>query len=125
MRRMMFDIVPFRAQPVAGEQGGETIREPVASAPVPEALKHKTGVGTGGREIDELARQLRRAVLVDRDMVDIAGVQSGFTQAISDGMRRKSGPVLDSAEPLLLHRRDEFSIPYEAGGAVGVERIEP
>src|SRR3954469_17079340 len=98
MRRMMFYIVPFRAQPVAGEQGGETIGEPVAGAPVPEALKHKTGVGTGGRKIDELARQLRRAVLVDRDMIDIAEAQPGFTQTIRDRLRRKPGPVLDATK---------------------------
>src|SRR3954469_13201892 len=111
MRCVMLDIVPFRAQPVTGEQGGETMREPVTSAPVPEALKHKTGVGTGGREIGELARQLRRAVLVDCDMVEIAEVQPGFPQAICDRLRRKSGPVLDAAKSLFLHRRDEFSVP--------------
>src|SRR4051812_36973889 len=109
MRGMMLDVMQCGAQPVAREQGGETLREPLTGAPVPYALKHKANSGAGGQQISELARQLCRAVLVDREMVDIAKAQLAFTQAIRDRLRRKSGPMLDPAKPLLLRCGDQFS----------------
>src|SRR3954453_208193 len=122
---MMLDVMQCRAQSVAREQGSETVRERLAGTPVPYSLKYKARIGAGGHHIGELARQLCRAVLIDREMVDIAEAQLAFTQTIRDRLRRKPGPMLDSAKPLLLRRRDELAIAHNAGRAVGVESIDP
>ena len=75
---MMLDMVQYSSQFMAWEQGDEAFRKPFAGMPGSYSLKHKAKARAGRRQISELAYYLCRAVLVDRDMVNIAEAQVGF-----------------------------------------------
>src|SRR4051812_19726153 len=121
---MMLDMVQYCSQSVARERGGEVFRNLFASAPGPYSLKHQAKSGAGGREIGKLAHPLCRAVLVDRDVVDIAKAQVAFAQAICHRLRRKPGPMLHATKALFFRRRNKLAVLHNAGRTVRVERIE-
>ena len=47
-----------------------------------------------------------------------------FVEAVADGDRRKSRPVLDAPEALLLGRGDELAVDDDAGRGVGVMGVD-
>ncbi len=93
--------------------------------PVAQAVEHQRGIGDAAQQVADLAQQMRTAVLVDCDVVDVGEAHAGLAQAIGDGLGGKAGPVLDAAEALLLGGGDQHAVAQDRRGRVAVECVEP
>ena len=89
---MMLDVMQRARSLSPGNKAARRSGSLFAGAPVPYSLKYKPKVRTGGREIGKLARQLCRAVLVDRDMVDIAEAQACIHAGNTRSLARETRP---------------------------------
>ena len=77
-----------------------------------------------GEEVSELAQPVGAAVLIDGNVIDIGERELRLPQAISDGLRGKTRPMLDAAEALLLGGGEKHAVAHECGGGIAVERVE-
>ena len=78
-------------------------------------LSTKVDVGALGQEIADLAHEVGATVLIERDVLHIRKLNACLSQAIGDSMRRKSRPMLDAAESLLLGGRNQLSVSHQRG----------
>src|SRR5690606_25871972 len=69
--------------------------------------------------------ELGEWLVVERDEVELRGVDARLAQAIRDGVGREGRVVLLPREALFLRRREELTVADEAGGAVVVEGADP
>ena len=92
MREMVLDVVQRRSKSVAREHGREAFWKLFAGAPGSYPFKYKPKARAGGREIAELARQMCRAVLIDRDMVDITEAQIRIRAGNTRSLARETRP---------------------------------
>src|ERR1700688_4508762 len=76
-------------------------------------------------DVGELAEKIGPAAAVDGDAGDVTEVDFGFLQAIGDGARRETRPVLEPAKPLLFGRGHQLAIAQDAGGRIGVVGVDP
>ena len=73
--------------------------------------------------ISDFTPEVRTAVLVDRNDIDIRKLNLGCLQAVTNGFRWEASPMLDPPEPLFLDSCDQLSILYDAGGGISVKRV--
>ncbi len=73
---------------------------------------------------ERLAPQVRAGVPRDGEQIDLGRADAGDPQALGERAMGEAGAVLDAAEPLLFHRRDELSFADEHGRDVSVVRVE-
>ena len=70
----------------------------------------------------EQALELQERLVVEGDMVEIAGRQAGFLEAVAHGVLGKTIVVLLARETLFLRGRDDLAVHHEGGGRVVVVR---
>jgi hypothetical protein len=124
MREVVLDVVEGAAKALSGKRGLEQFGNPLPLAAGTDALAQQRQLRRMGQQPGEPAQRLGAAVLVDGDMVDIGEPQPSLAKAISDGVRRKPGPVLDSAEALLFGGRDQGAVPHERRSGVAMKGVE-
>src|SRR5690606_39397959 len=66
--------------------------------------------------------ELQERLVVERDPVEVGGLDPGAVEAVADGVPREVRVVLLAREALLLRRGDDLAVPQEAGGGVVVVR---
>ena len=120
----MLDRMDLGSQRRAGERRREQLGDRGAGLPVAQAPQHQAEVRPLLQDVAELPQLVGAAVLVDRDMVDVAQARAGFREAIGDRLRGKAGPVLDAPEPFLLGGGDQHAVADQARRGVGVERVD-
>ena len=124
MGQMMFDMVHPAAKCRARQVRRKQLRDALPRTAIPEAAENQARVGPLGQEKSELLAEMRVAVLVYRQMIDIGQRHARFVQTIGDRGCRKSGPVLDTAEALLLDGGDQLAILDKRRRRVAVECVE-
>ncbi len=65
--------------------------------------------------------ELGQRLVVERDVVEVQGIQAPLFQAVGDRLPRHRGIVLLPREPLLLRRGHDPAVDDQRGGAVVVE----
>jgi len=76
------------------------------------------------RHVTKLAKQIGAVAAIDGDVRYVGEINFSFLQAVVDGLRWESCPVLDPAKPLLFCGREQFAVPYDAGRRIGVVGID-
>ena len=112
MRQMMLDAVEFRAHGLARKGLLQENGKPRPGAAIAYPAEHQIDVGALGQEIADLAHKVGTTVLIKRDVLHIRKLNACLTQAISDSLRRKSRPMLYTAEALLLGGRNQLSVSH-------------
>ena len=125
MGEMMLDVVKSGAQGSTGKLLRQEPRDRLSLASVAEPVEHEADTRRRAQEVADLAQPVGAAVLIDGDMVNFGERELSLAQAIGDGVGRKSGPMLDAPEPLLLGRRDKHSIAHECRCGIAVKGVEP
>src|SRR5262245_2538294 len=57
-------------------------------------------------------------------MINVGEREPRLAQAVGDGLRRESGPVLDAPEALLFRRCDENALAHNRCRGIAVEGVE-
>ena len=65
--------------------------------------------------------ELEERLFVEGDVIEVADLDAAFTQAVLQGVLRKTRVVLLAGEPFLLGRGDDLSVAHEARRAVVIE----
>src|SRR5512132_1915982 len=89
-----------------------------------KAIGNVAGTAQTAGSLHELRSEVRARVASDRDVIDVARVQTCLLQAPRRGKRRKASDMLHAAEPLLLRGGDERTVDHERCGGVTVEGVE-
>jgi hypothetical protein len=114
MREVVLDVVDRASKAVAGECFGEQLGQLPPFATVPKACHHQGYFGRMAQDIANLAQPMSPIVHIGGDMIYIAKPQTGFSQAVSDRLRRKPRPMLDAPKPLFFRRRNQRAVFYES-----------
>src|SRR5437763_12673868 len=77
-----------------------------------------------GEYVGQLPEQIGPVVLINGDVLDIGQSEAGFTQTVSDRLRRKAGPMLDATKSLLFCRRNKRTVADQRGRGIAVECVE-
>lgn len=86
-------------------------------------LEERREAARGGLQVDlEDPLELEERLVVEADVRQILGFDSGLAEAVRDRARREGGVTLDAGEPLLLRRGHDLAVAEQAGRAVVVER---
>ncbi len=125
MAKMVFDGMHGAAELLLRQVPLEVAGDIGAIAALAQTIQHITRTDARGEHIGELAPAVGAIVAVDRDMLDVGQRDTGFGQAITDRFARKAAPVLDAPEALFLDGGDQGAVLDEAGGGVGVVRVQP
>ncbi len=91
----------------------------------PDRQRHAERGETPRREGEigfEQPLELEERLVVEDDVIDVAGSDFGFVQAILDGVTRETRIVLLAGEALLLRGCDDPPVGYQGRRAVVVER---
>src|SRR5690242_1951809 len=124
VRKMMFNALDRAGKGIGRKRAGDQLGEAGAGAAVAQAAGDQAEPGARGQEKAELAGEIGLAVLIDRDAVDVAQPDAGFSQAVRRRLRRKAGAMLDAAEALFLGGGDQHAVAQQRSRGIGVERIE-
>ena len=77
-----------------------------------------------GRHAEILLEQpleLEQGLVVEADVVEVGGGESGRLEAVRDGVARESGVMLLAGEALLLRRGDDLTVAHQTGRRIVVE----
>src|SRR5205823_2506412 len=107
---MMFDMPNIDFEPLPRKNLLQVLRNTTSAMAVTEAAEHEPKIRASTREIAQLPPKICPAVLVQRDIVEIARPDPSLSQTISDRVRRKPCPMLYAAETFLFGRRDELPV---------------
>src|SRR5262249_27243283 len=102
MAQVMLDVVHLTLKAIAGKCFGQQFTHVLPFSAVAKPLKDQRRIGTLPGEISKFAPEVGAAVLIERDMIQLAETDAGFAQAISDRLGGKSRPVLDAAKALFF-----------------------
>src|SRR5262249_6134107 len=121
---MMFDGMKDAAQCIAGKRLGEELRNMLAAPSILDALEDEMRVRGVSQNVCDLPRAVGAAVLVHRDVVDVAKPKLGFAQAIGNRLAGKARPMLDPPKPLLFCSGNEDSVSHEGGRSIAVKGVK-
>ena len=95
-----------------------------AFATLAQSVQHVPGADARREHIGQLAPAVGPVVTVDRDVVDVAQLDTGLGEAVSDRFTGKAAPVLDPPETLLFDGRDQLAVLHQAGSGIGVKGVK-
>ena len=121
---MMLDRVDLAAKPLAWKRRVKEFGNSLPVAPIADPIADQAKTRRMGGKIGEPPHAMGAPVLIDRDMRHIAEPQPRFPQAISDRLRRKSGPVLDPPEALFFGRGQQNAVAHQRCRGITVESVE-
>jgi len=110
MGDVMLNLVQCRATAGAGKTRIEKFRKAAPCFAGLDPVPYQARVGPARQKISELLRQMRPAVLVEGNMVDVRQIYPRLFEAVGNRARGKPSPVLDPAEAFFFYRGNEFSI---------------
>src|SRR5690242_17378699 len=76
------------------------------------------------RHVAKLAEQIGPVAAIDGDVSYVGEINLSFLQAVMDGLRWESRPVLDPAKPLLFCCGEQFAMPHDASRRIRVVGID-
>src|SRR5262249_47069329 len=124
MRQMVLDVVNRALEAFPEERLLQQFLDAFAFAAISQPVEDEAEIGPPGGDIADLAKEIRAAVLIDGDMIDVLQADAGRLEAISDSLRRKAGPVLDPAKALFLGSSDQHAVAHDRSGGIAMKGIE-
>ena len=79
-------------------------------ADVAEAAEDKANFGAVREKIEEATEVVYFRAPIDGDVVELGELDSGFFEAVGDGLGGKAGPVLDAAKALFFSGSNELAV---------------
>ena len=114
VRKMMLDRMDLPSESRAGQRR-QLALDRSAPAAVAQPVEQQQRLRPRGQDVPQAARGVGARVAVDGHVRDIGRRDARFSQTISDRLRRKTGPVLDTAEALLLRGGNDATVADQAG----------
>src|SRR5262249_19632775 len=124
MRQMVLDVVNRALEAFPEERLLQQFLDAFAFAAISQSVEDEAEIGPPDGDIPDLAKEIRAAVLIDGDMIDVLQADAGRLQAITDSLRRKAGPVLDPAKALFLGSGDQHAVAHDRSGGIAMKGIE-
>jgi hypothetical protein len=124
VREVVLDVVEPASEGLPGESLGQQLRRALALAAVAETVAYQAQIRDMEHEIAELVHEVRTAVLIERNVLDIGQANPGFAQAIGNGLGRKSSPVLHAPEAFFFSGGNEDTISDKGRRRISVECIQ-
>ena len=124
MREMVLNTMHMSGKMLLREFFLQQILDGQSAATIGEAIKNQPRIRPMGRGKPGLSPEVGAGVAIDGRLFDGGEVNAGLGEAIADGLGGEAGPVLDAPEPLLLDRRDEDTVFYQACRRIAVIGVD-
>ena len=120
----MLDLDQRTAKAIAWKMLRKQLRYAEAGISIAKAIDDQADVRPHRSDIGDLTEDIRAAVLIDRDSIHVGKRDAGLLQAIADRFGRESGPVLDSAQPLLFHGGNKLTVTNDTSRRIRMKYVE-
>src|ERR1043165_1034770 len=122
---MVLHALQASAEALRGEGAPELVLHTRALPARAQLAQNIREVGPVLGHEEQSIEPARARVAVDGDGGDVGELGARFTQAVGDGLRRESGPVLDATEALFLGGGDQLSVDQYGCRRITVIRVDP
>src|SRR5262249_32420428 len=110
MRQVVLDAVERALEVFPGKRLFQELGDALALATGPQPVDYEAEVRPLRGDVADLAKEVRAAVLVHRDMIDVVQAGASCLQTIGNRPRGEAGPVFYPAETFFLRRSDKYAV---------------